>query len=895
MVCSLLVLPAAGETLPPGNVSPGESTVNDTVTPEVTETPTVTPTEEPTVTPTEELMVMPTGEPTKTLAKSLGVAPMQFSTMEAEPEILFNGTVTLPMGAFPQEAYNSGKSYAVMNPTPLGVLHAVAESEGWVYNVTDKKYSEKSIFLLDDVDSYLKDNGEWSCYVNDVLKDGFESESDGLNAVKLSDGDIVTFYYGNDENPDNATAIINATVDLDEDDWTLALIGARNVVLTRSDFEATLTGMPSHKATGPDHKSNTWEGMPLHYIIGAIDDGDYGKSSTAFNSDLAEAGYEIILTSIDGRPTTFNSSVGIDDGFILGNKVNGTVLDPDDERWPLRLVGSDVGSDLSAKGVVAIQIGVEAGSTPPPQKGGTTEIRVVKYASDGVTIENETTITYQQMMESFTVIGGDNGVRLRFQGPTLISNDLWNPAEDISIDPAKVDEVVRGTAIKDLCDLVGGVPEGGEVKLVAPDGFKATINYTNIYAPHERQGEAIVAWWAERQGYVPDYSDGMRLFYNTSDGIFGADDMRVCLAEAYWHYFTDSGIDYPSAAGVSNKNIATIEIYEAPREDWNLILTGAIDTTITRAFFESGKACAMAGHDATWTDGDDVWSGMPLWLLCGYVDDANSHDYGTNCFNDTLADAGYNVTVFDYGQDGIKGTGDDFSATFNSSFIKRNNNIIVADEIDGMPLPDDGKTWPLKLVGTALTSNMQKVGSIDEIVLTGLPVICDATISLEEGWNFVSVPKLLSTGKDSAAIFANVDREQHSIWQYDATLKDWKQVTEADQILPLEGYWIYSARSMKVPLHFDTDAIRTPPAKMLAQGWNAVGFSDTEPATTRDTLLSLGDAWTQVIGYNAGTQQYETSIIRGGSGSHNDTQEMLPMKGYWVYLRGESELAAIGA
>lgn len=120
-------------------------------------------------------------------------------------------------------------------------------------------------------------------------------------------------------------------------------------------------------------------------------------------------------------------------------------------------------------------------------------------------------------------------------------------------------------------------------------------------------------------------------------------------------------------------------------------------------------------------------------------------------------------------------------------------------------------------------------------------------------------------------------------------------MAETDPVLPLDGYWIYSARDMKVPLHFNGDAIRTPPAKMLARGWNAVGFTDTEPATARDTLLSLGDMWTQVIGYNAGMQQYETSIIRGGSGNHADTQEMLPTKGYWVYLRGESELAAIGA
>jgi len=887
MVCSLLVLPAAGETFPGGNVSPGESTVNDTVTPEVTETPLVTPTEEPTVMPTE----------------SLDVAPMQFSTMEAEP-VIFDGTVTLPMGAFVLTASNSGKSYPVMNPTPLGVLHAVAESEGWIYNVTDKKYSGKGIFLLDDVDSYLNDDGEWICYVNDVLKNGFVSESDGLNVVELSDGDIVTFYYGSGPNPDNATAIISATVDLDEDDWTLALIGARNVVLTRSDFEGTLTGMSSHKATGPDYNDNTWEGMPLHYIIGAIDDGNYTQSSSAFNHELAEAGYNITLASIDGRQTTFNSSVGIDgDGFILGNKVNAAVLESDNDQWPLRLVGSEVGKEISAKGVVAIQIGVETGSTPPPSKRGTTEIRVVKYAADGTTIEDEATITYQQMAEDFTIIGGENGVRLKFQGPTFKPDDIWNPAEDTNLE--KINEVVKGTAIKDLCDLVGGVPEGGEVKLVASDGYGASLNYTNLYTPLDRQGEAIVAWWTEREGYVPNYGGGMRLFFNAPDRIFGAEDMRVCLAEPYWHYYTSDGVRYPSAAGVSNQNIATIEIREVPREDWNLTLTGAINVTITRSDFESGKACAMAGsHSATWTDGQNqVWSGMPLWLLCGYVDDANSHDQGTNCFNDTLADAGYNVTVIDYGPDGTKGTGDDFSTTFNSSFIARNNNIVVANEIDGAPLPAGGEKppWPLKLVGTALTSNNQKVGSIDEIVLDGVPIVVepptgDATISLEEGWNFVSTPKRLADGSNTFAVFFDVvDTADHSIQFYDGLEQKWKPVASTESFRPLDGVWVYANEACTVPLTYAPGEPEVPPTKDLGKGWNAIGFSDTVPESAASTLLSLGEHWTTLIGFDAETQEYEVSIVRGTSGRHGEERTMQPTQGYWVYTTEVDTLAAIGA
>ena len=675
-----------------------------------------------------------------------------------------------------------------------------------------------------------------------------------------------------------------------ESEWTLSLEGPKVTDLfTKEEFEDCEAC--SHHTVTYDDGVSTWTGVTLKTLCGWVDD-DVMHGSGAFNTALAQAGYTVIVSSGGENPYSkeFSSQDILTNAgnYIVASKVNGTAI-TGDKVYPLRLVGEGATGSLSVGNIQRIQLVDFQKPTEPPA------IRIVRYASDGKTVVNETTKTCEWMEKNLKVYGEPDGIRLKFQGPTFKPDDLWNPAKDINLN--KVDEVVKGTAVRDLCDLVGGVPEGGEVKLLAPDGFETKLNYTNLYTPLERQGEAIIAWWNERQGYVPDYSDGPRNFFTTPGGVFGAEDMRTCLAEDYWHYYWADGIQYPSAAGVSTKYIATIAIYPGTREDWSLTLTGAITDTMSRSYFESAKACAMAGsHSATWTDGEgQVWSGMPLWVLCGWVDDANKHDYGTNPFNDDLADAGYEITVIDYGPDGVKGTDDDFSTTFNSSFVKRNNNIIVADEIDGAPLPNDGKTWPLKLVGSALTSNKQRVGSIDEIVLTGVPIVADATISLEQGWNFVSVPRVLSAGNDNATIFANVNREKHSIWQYDAAIKDWKRVTETDPILPLEGYWIYSAGNVEVPLQFDTGVIRTPPAKALAKGWNAIGFSDTEPATARDTLLSLGDAWTQVIGHDASTQRYETSIIRGGSGNHADTQEMLPMKGYWVYLRGESELAAIGA
>ena len=672
-------------------------------------------------------------------------------------------------------------------------------------------------------------------------------------------------------------------------EWVLTLEGPKiTYAFTKEEFEAA-EACSHHKKTYNDGE-NTWTGITLKALCGWVDD-DVMHGSGAFDTNLAQTGYTVIVSSGEDSPyskefTSQDIAANADD-YIVASKINGDPIDG--KNYPLRLVGKGAAGSLSVGNVQRIQLVDFQKPTEPPS------IRIIRYASDGRTIAEEVTKTCEWMEENLKVYGDPDGIHLRFQGPTFDPDDLWNPAEDKNL--GKVDEVVKGTAIKDLCNLVGGVPEGGEVELIASDGNIVKINHTNVYNPPEQQGEAIVVWWAERQGYVPDYRDGPRLFYNTPDGVFGAEDMRTCLAEAYWHYYHDSGIQYPSAAGVSNKNIATIAIKPSPREDWSLMLKGAIIDYIDRSYFESGKACAMAGsHGATWTDGDgQVLSGMPLWVLCGWVDDDNKHDYGTDPFNDDLANAGYNVTVISYGPDGIKGTGDDFSCTFNSSFVKRNNNIIVADEIDGAPLPEDGKSWPLKLVGDALTSGKEKIGSIDEIELTGVPTFYDAALSLKPGWNFVSVPKLLPDEEDTATMFANVDRAQHSIWQYNAAVKNWKRVEDTDRVLPLEGYWIYSTKYREIPLCFDTDVIRTPPAKMLARGWNAIGFSDTEPATARDTLLSLGDAWTQVIGHDAGKQRYETSIIRGGSGNHADTQEMLPMKGYWVYLRGESELAAIGA
>lgn len=169
------------------------------------------------------------------------------------------------------------------------------------------------------------------------------------------------------------------------------------------------------------------------------------------------------------------------------------------------------------------------------------------------------------------------------------------------------------------------------------------------------------------------------------------------------------------------------------------------------------------------------------------------------------------------------------------------------------------------------------------------------TLSLMPGWNFISVPKVLSAGNNTAAIFSGVNTSGHSVLRYDAAKGAWTAMRAGDELRPLEGIWIYSAEKKDLTFSFSTDTTALPAECTLSRGWNAIGFSDVTPATARDCLLSLGEKWTTMIGFDAGHQTFGTSIIRGGSGTHSDGGLMYPGRGYWLYMAESGTLCAISA
>ncbi len=201
--------------------------------------------------------------------------------------------------------------------------------------------------------------------------------------------------------------------------------------------------------------------------------------------------------------------------------------------------------------------------------GATTELHIVKVAADGTTIISERTVSYNWMEENLPV-HGDGATHYYHQGP-VFEGDMWDPSEARNL---KDKGAVKGTDARDLCELVGGMRPGDEVRFVAVDGWHTDFAYENVYEPLDRQGRIVLAWYNGEEpadgekygtGYpgVEGYHTAMQIVFmaaTTNEAgkhVFGNADMRVSLPqEEYQHFYQG----YPSTNGLSGKWITELII-----------------------------------------------------------------------------------------------------------------------------------------------------------------------------------------------------------------------------------------------------------------------------------------------------------------------------------------------
>ncbi len=210
-----------------------------------------------------------------------------------------------------------------------------------------------------------------------------------------------------------------------------------------------------------------------------------------------------------------------------------------------------------------------------PASAATTSLHIEKIAHDGTTVLNETNVTYQWMMSNLPVLG-DGVTHYYHQGPVFIDDHdeateemiRWNAAEDTNVREKDMG-AVKGTAVKDLVNLVGGMEPGDTVTIKAVDGFSKTFGYPNVYLPPDRQGPMVITWYREDEGYVPDYSSGMRLifFADASTNLWGINafgnwDWHESADPEYYYYYSQGSERYPTTTGLSVQMVSSIRIRE---------------------------------------------------------------------------------------------------------------------------------------------------------------------------------------------------------------------------------------------------------------------------------------------------------------------------------------------
>lgn len=486
--------------------------------------------------------------------------------------------------------------------------------------------------------------------------------------------------------------------------WTLTLTGCGTQTITAEEF----SGMKDYSGiTFTDKDGNVYAGVPLTDLIGAIDDADPHH----FNATRAAIGYSIIIRASDWHDRIFSASDLTETGFCVADSVNGGPLpkqNGDIKIAPLILVGEDVPEGMGIGNIMDITLKGAAISVEDEEP---VTVTILRYDEDGGTILNATTIDCQ-WMKTHLPVQGDGKTTYHYQGPTFDTADLWNPAEDKNL--GKVEEAPMGTAISDLCDLVGGMQEGDELRMTATDGYVVELMYENIYTPTEKQGTAILAWQTKKEGFVPEYTGGPALFFLADDHVFGNQDMKESTDPGYWRSYWCSGTAYPSAAGLAIRNVEKMEIYPRPEADWDLNLSGHLVSPISKKEFEQGVTCGTraGGHVATYTDSDGhVWSGMPLYRIVGWVDDACQHDENlidNKAYNMTLAEMNAYIVILE--------NADGDTVTLTSREIMKRSDYILANQADGHTLSPEGSTWPLALRGDAVTPD-KEIAGITQITL----------------------------------------------------------------------------------------------------------------------------------------------------------------------------------
>ncbi len=270
--------------------------------------------------------------------------------------------------------------------------------------------------------------------------------------------------------------------------------------------------------------------------------------------------------------------------------------------------------------------------------------------------------------------------------------------------------------------------------ITAKGGYKKTTG--TIVGPYEYTGIPVVALLAEMGGVLASqelivratdeffvtYSQamvhGQVAAFDTQGNDIGQQDLQMVLiyeetGEAELSggplriaYLGEDG--YLTDGHLWTKYVCEMEIVAAAA-NWEIMLYGLRNHTLTRDAFESAMYCGSSPHRATYEIEDDgrthVYEGIALWVIVSMIDGGEPGDDSHYIFNRNLIGLGYMLSL---------NTSTGINTTVSFDDMAEDENYILAAKIDSLFLEAD--EGPLKIVGAALTAE-EMVNCIVEIYL----------------------------------------------------------------------------------------------------------------------------------------------------------------------------------
>lgn len=254
-----------------------------------------------------------------------------------------------------------------------------------------------------------------------------------------------------------------------------------------------------------------------------------------------------------------------------------------------------------------------------------------------------------------------------------------------------VPALFKGVLLTELLEQVGGADSTMGIEIEAKDGYAMTFSADQVIS-----GDFIAYDPATGDEIEPDGPLQVLVAYEMEGQPLDVDRdgvLRLVVISEKNDQVTDGHWSIKWVRNITIKQLA---------QEWDLVLEGGIEDSLDRGSFES---CSTGQcHPAVWQDEKaQVWSGTPLWLVVGHMDDEIKH--GDNSFNYELAENGYSVEVI--GRDG-------YSTVFDIARLVGNNDIILAHQVNDNPLTEEN--FPLRLVG-ADVQKKEAVGGIEKIIL----------------------------------------------------------------------------------------------------------------------------------------------------------------------------------